>query len=105
MRLKLAAALASLLAIVAILARRSGVRAAARRLSARRGARTAGARPQPAREPWRCECGQDFLVAGRDRHRIYWLQGAAESEPLLGDRCPSCDRPLPAEHQAGAAVA
>jgi hypothetical protein len=46
-----------------------------------------------------------LLVAGRDRHRIYWLEGAAESEPLLADHCPSCDRPLPAEHEAGVAVA
>jgi hypothetical protein len=105
MRLKVVAALASLAAAAVVAGRRIDVRAARRRLAARRGGATAARAEQPAREPWRCECGKAFLVAGRDRHRIYWLEGAPESEPLLTDRCPSCDRPLPAEHEAGAAVA
>ena len=105
MRLKVVAALATVPAAVVIVARRTELRAAARRLAGRRAGGSAGGVPPPAREPWRCECGQAFLVAGRDRHRIYGLEGAAEAEPLLGDRCPRCDRPLPAEHQAGAAVA
>jgi hypothetical protein len=100
MRPKLAA-LALVVAAAALLGRRAGARWLGRRRSAGSGAAT----PPPAREPWRCACGQDFMVAGRDRHRIYWIEGPAESEPLLGDRCPSCDRPLPAEHEAGAAVA
>lgn len=51
--------------------------------------------PPPAREPWSCECGQEFLVAGRDRHRVYWI-AAAEADPVLDHRCPNCDRALPA---------
>ena len=81
-----------------------GLRAAAGRLQRRHAAGSGESAQQPAREPWRCACGQGFLVAGRDRHRIYWIEGAAEDEPLLTDRCPSCDRPLPAEHEAGVAV-
>jgi hypothetical protein len=105
MRLKVVAALASLLAAGVVVGRRTDLPAAWRRLAGRRAGVTARRAPQPAREPWTCACGQGFLVAGRDRHRIYWLEGAAESEPLLADRCPSCDRPLPAEHEAGVAVA
>jgi hypothetical protein len=52
-------------------------------------------RAGPARETYRCECGEKFRVAGRDRHRIYWLAEAPEDEPVLGTTCPSCDRPLP----------
>jgi hypothetical protein len=78
--------------------------AVARPLARRRAAASRSATPRPARESWRCACGQGFLVAGRDRHRICWLEGAAEAEPLLTDCCPSCDRPLPAEHEAGVAV-
>jgi hypothetical protein len=53
--------------------------------------------PEPApREPWTCACGQAFVVAGRDRHRVYWIAGAEEADPVLATRCPSCDRALPA---------
>lgn len=55
----------------------------------------------PRGQPWQCECGQGFLVAGQDRHQIYWLEGADESDPVLSDRCPSCDRPLAAHPRAG----
>jgi hypothetical protein len=63
-------------------------------------ARRTGRSPRQApdgRARWRCACGQDYLVAGRDRHRVYWIAGADESDPVLSDRCPRCDRPLPAE--------
>lgn len=53
--------------------------------------RRADARPQAVV----CECGQAFRVTGMDRHRVYWLIDAAESDPLLGERCPACDRALP----------
>ena len=52
------------------------------------------------REPWRCECGQGYTVAGRDRHRIYWPDGAADADAVLDGRCVSCGRPLPAESAA-----
>ena len=58
---------------------------------------------QPAREPWQCACGERYLVAGRDRHRIYWLEQAAESEPLLSGTCPACERELPSEHDVASA--
>jgi hypothetical protein len=104
MRLKAVAALASVLAAAVLVGRKFGL-SVPRPLGRGGDGGSPGGAEQPAREPWRCECGQGFLVTGRDRHRIYWLEGAAEDEPLLGDRCPSCDRPLPAEHEAGAAVA
>lgn len=44
---------------------------------------------------WRCDCGQEFRVAGTERHRVYWLVGAPEAEPVMSDRCPSCDAVLP----------
>jgi hypothetical protein len=55
-----------------------------------------------ARESWQCACGQLFVVTGRDRHRVYWVQGAPESDPVLAHRCPSCDRELPVESIAAA---
>jgi len=55
------------------------------------------------RQPWQCECGQDYLVAGQDRHQIYWLDGAEENGPVLSDHCPNCDRRLPAVSRANAA--
>ena len=48
------------------------------------------------RQPWRCECGEAFLVSGQGRHQIYWLEDSDETDPLLSDRCPNCDRLLPA---------
>ena len=55
---------------------------------------------QPAEEPgepWQCECGQEYMVAGRDRHRIYWLAESGPSDPVLSGTCPRCDRPLPSD--------
>lgn len=65
----------------------------------------------PSQEPvaetveqtWTCECGQELRVRGEDRHRVYWLPDAAVSDPVLSPDCPSCERPLPREHAAGAA--
>jgi hypothetical protein len=79
--------------ILIVLAAGAGVALARRRPAARPAQEAAPA----AREAWTCACGQAFFVAGRDRHRVYWLDGADEADPVLGDRCPSCDRPLPAE--------
>lgn len=49
---------------------------------------------------WTCQCGQEFRVSGRDRHRLYWLPDAKPEDPVLDDRCPSCDRQLSAEQAA-----
>lgn len=57
-----------------------------------RGDRTAG----PPGEPWACECGQAYRVAGEGRHRVYWLSDAPEGDPVMGTTCVSCERPLPA---------
>lgn len=54
------------------------------------------------RQPWHCECGQEYVVSGQDRHQIYWLEGADESDPVLSDNCPNCDRPLPATTRSNA---
>lgn len=56
----------------------------------------AGHGPEPkAREPWSCACGQAYVVAGEGRHRVYWVQGAPEGDPVLGTTCVSCERELP----------
>jgi hypothetical protein len=81
----------------AVLWRTSAVRAAAGRITPRAGHRDGG--PPGARRPWTCPCGQAFLVSGRDRHTIFWLEGAAESDALLSDTCPSCERSLIAEYR------
>jgi hypothetical protein len=52
------------------------------------------------RQPWTCDCGQAYLVSGIDRHRVYWLPDAAQSDPMLERECVSCGAPLPAEHEA-----
>ena len=62
-----------------------------RRWSARRSGHEAA-----GPELWRCECGQGFRVSGLERHRVFWLEDAPEDDPVLSGRCPSCDRPLPA---------
>ena len=66
----------------------------------RRGAGARRPRGADGTQEWRCACGQAFRVAGSDRHRVYWLRDAPEQEPVLSGNCPSCDRPLPAEHAA-----
>jgi hypothetical protein len=44
---------------------------------------------------WTCACGTRFRTVGAGRHQVLWLLEAPESEPVLGDLCPSCERPLP----------
>lgn len=67
----------------------------------RTGAGDAG-EEQSQRHPWHCECGQEYLVAGQDRHQIYWLKDADLSDPVLSDHCPNCERPLPAASRQNA---
>jgi hypothetical protein len=79
------------------LAAAAAVAAVAAALRALRRRRRAA--PEPARQPRRhvsCSCGQEYEVAGADRHRVYWLAGAADGDPVLGQRCPACEAPLPA---------
>ena len=51
--------------------------------------------PGAAEQSWECACGQRFRVAGVERHRVYWVAGAPESDPVMSGLCPSCERPLP----------
>jgi hypothetical protein len=83
----------TLIAVAAGLA--AAVAAAGSRL-ARRGKGTGIA----VEDSYRCRCGSEYRVSGVDRHRVYWPAGAPDSEPVLGDRCPNCDAPLPAGHEA-----
>jgi hypothetical protein len=53
-------------------------------------------------ETYRCECGQEFRVSGTGRHRVYWLAGAPDDDPVLSPACPSCDRPLPRDSEVSA---
>jgi hypothetical protein len=99
-----AAALAGV-AAVTVAARAVTGTARGRALLRRLGMTSAGglhAREQSAdsREPestYACHCGQRFRISGRDRHRIYWLEGAAQGDPVVSGTCPSCDRVLPAQ--------
>jgi hypothetical protein len=52
------------------------------------------------RDSWSCGCGQAYLVSGLDRHRVYWLPDARQSDPLLVRACVSCGAVLPAGHDA-----
>jgi len=52
------------------------------------------------RDSWSCDCGQAYLVSGLDRHRVYWLSGAQQSDPLLARECVSCGAELPATHES-----
>jgi hypothetical protein len=84
----------ALLAVAAALAAALG--AAGARL-ARRG------EPAIREESYTCRCGAAYRVSGVDRHRVYWREGAPESQPVLGDRCVECDAPLPARHETALA--
>ncbi len=104
--------------LVAVLAALAGAAAAVAR---RRGAASgASSGPSPAREDagappsqepaaevvedaYTCDCGQEYRVSGEDRHRVYWLKDAEISDPVLGQSCPNCDRPLPHDHPTAAA--
>src|SRR5215217_5493005 len=71
----------------------------ATRLPGRRDA--GGGEPRAATEQWTCQCGQEYRVAGLDRHRVYWPAEAPEDKPVLDGTCVSCERPLPGEHASG----
>jgi hypothetical protein len=67
-------------------------------LRLKRGGRS-GERAAGTPRTWHCECGQAFRVAGTGRHRVYWRADAPDDDPVLSQRCPSCDRALPHEHE------
>jgi hypothetical protein len=88
----------------ALLAAAAGVAAAGAGLTAarRRGRGGAGGRGGDAGdetvgidEIWTCTCGTRFRIAGAGRHMVLWPADAPQDEPVLGDRCPSCDAALP----------
>jgi hypothetical protein len=56
--------------------------------------RTRRRRRSPEHETYRCDCGQGFRVTGSGRHRVFWLEGAAENDPVLAPQCPECGRSL-----------
>jgi hypothetical protein len=66
----------------------------------RRPARRFGRR-DPRPDTWTCACGTAFRVTGAGRHQVFWLADAPEDEPVMGDRCPSCDRALPGATGSG----
>jgi hypothetical protein len=51
-------------------------------------------RPQPGPLLWTCVCGARLRTVGSGRHQVHWRADALESDPLLEDRCPECERPL-----------
>jgi len=74
----------------------AAVVAAGARLARRRTVAGTGIEVQ---DSYTCGCGAEYRMTGVDRHRVFWPAGADESDPVLGDRCPSCDAPLPAGHE------
>ena len=64
------------------------------------GASVRGGGGAGSRRPWSCICGQAYLVSGIDRHRVYWLPDAAQTDPLLVRECVSCGAELLAGHDA-----
>ena len=64
------------------------------------GRRRRGDSSDDGRDAWSCDCGQTYRVSGLDRHRVYWLPEARQSDPLLARECVSCGAQLPARHDA-----
>jgi len=96
-RAGLAAVAAGLMAAIAgVLGRRRGA-------ASGDGSRRGGRFRREKHPTYECECGQAYRVTGVDRHRVYWPEGADTAEPVLGDTCVSCDRPLPAGHDTAVA--
>jgi hypothetical protein len=91
-----AAAAASIGGGAVVLARRRTTTQGGARRPARRFGRRA-----PGPDTWTCTCGTAFRVTGAGRHQVFWLADAPEDEPVMGDRCPSCDRPLPGATGSG----
>jgi hypothetical protein len=83
------------LRILTLAAAGASVAAAIARLVRRRRARAGDTQLRDPMRDFRCACGQEFRVSGADRHQVFWLAGAPEGDPVLGGRCPSCDRELP----------
>ena len=74
-----------------------------RRTRARDGSAWTGRFRRDKRPRYSCECGQAYRVTGVDRHRVYWPEGAEKDEPVLGDTCTACERPLPIGHDTAVA--
>jgi len=59
----------------------------------------ASARPQSptgGQPLYRCECGHELQVFGRDRHRVYFeLTNTSLDDPVMDRVCPECGRYLP----------
>jgi hypothetical protein len=86
-------------------ARRAGLIAVAAALAAAiaaAGTRLAGRSRRAAHQHYTCDCGAVYRVTGLDRHRVYWPADAPAGAPVLGDRCTSCDAPLPSGRANGA---
>ena len=60
----------------------------------------APAAAEVTQDTYTCECGAEYRVSGQDRHRVYWPKDADASDPVLGQACPECERPLPHDHAA-----
>jgi hypothetical protein len=89
-------------------ARRAGLIAVAVALAAaiaaarsrQRARDTGGGLERSEDQTYTCDCGTPYRVSGTDRHTVYWPAGAPDGEPVLGDRCVTCDAPLPGRTMA-----
>src|SRR4051794_12146524 len=43
---------------------------------------------------WACACGERLRTGGVGRPQVHLLAGGPGDEPLRGDACPACGRPL-----------
>ena len=96
-----AALVAAALAAAAIARRR--LRTQSSGAAAVSGATAADAEESPQAREWRCDCGQEYVVSGVDRHRVYWPAGGSADDALLELRCVECGAPLPATREVTAA--
>ena len=95
-----AALVAAALAAAAVARRRLEARSSGAAAGTATGADSEEA--SQARE-WRCDCGQEYVVSGVDRHRVYWPAGGSPDDALLELRCVECGAPLPATREVTAA--
>jgi hypothetical protein len=100
--LTVAALGAAALAAAAIARRRLQAQPAGPAATAGAGSRTEPEESSEGRE-WSCRCGQEYVVSGVDRHRVYWPAGGSPDEALLDLRCVKCGEPLPATREVTAA--
>jgi hypothetical protein len=97
-----AALVAAALAAAAVVRRRLQTQSSGAGDTAEAGGAATDAEESPQAREWRCDCGQEYVVSGVDRHRVYWPAGGSADDALLELRCVECGGPLPATREVTA---